>query len=66
MADGLFYLDTREPHLVTDVAAVTMTTTAKAIYPASAFPVLVGRIRASRPGQALKHIIENWNHPELF
>jgi hypothetical protein len=24
MADGLFYVDMREPHLVTDIAAVTM------------------------------------------
>lgn len=52
MADGLFYLDTREPHLVSDVTAVTMTTTAKAIYPASAFPVLGGQY-FNRPGKAL-------------
>src|SRR6478672_13391154 len=52
MADGLFYLDTREPHLVSDVTAVTMTTTAKAIYPAAAFPVLGGQY-FNRPGKAL-------------
>jgi hypothetical protein len=53
MADGLFYLDTREPHLVSDITAVTMTTTAKALYPAAAFPVLGGQYFA-RPGKALK------------
>lgn len=53
MADGLFYLDSREPHLVTDVAAVTMTTTAKALYPAAAFPVLGGQY-FNRPGKALR------------
>lgn len=53
MADGLFYLDTREPHFVTDVAAVTMAATAKAIYPASAFPVLGGQY-FNRPGKAIK------------
>lgn len=52
MADGLFYLDSREPHLVSDVTAVTMTTTAKAIYPAAAFPVLGGQY-FNRPGKAL-------------
>ena len=39
MADGLFYLDTREPHIVSDITAVTMAATAKALYPAAAFPV---------------------------
>jgi hypothetical protein len=53
MADGLFYVDTREPHMVTDVAAVTMTTTAKALYPAAAFPVLGGQY-FNRPGKAIK------------
>lgn len=53
MADGLFYLDTREPHLVSDIGAVTMTTTAKALYPASAFPVLGGQY-FNRPGKAIK------------
>ena len=53
MADGLFYLDTREPHFVTDVTAVTMTTTAKALYPAAAFPVLGGGY-FNRPGKAIK------------
>ena len=53
MADGLFYLDTREPHIVTDVAAVTMAATAKALYPAAAFPVLGGQY-FNRPGKAIK------------
>ena len=53
MADGLFYCDTREPHLVTDVAAVTMAATAKALYPAAAFPVLGGQY-FNRPGKAIK------------
>lgn len=52
MADGLFYLDTREPHIVSDITAVTMTTTAKAIYPPAAFPVLGGQY-FNRPGKAL-------------
>jgi hypothetical protein len=53
MADGLFYLDTREPHHVSDITAVTMTTTAKALYPAAAFPVLGGGY-FTRPGKAIK------------
>lgn len=53
MADGLFYNDTREPFLVADVTAVTMTTTAKALYPATAFPVLGGQY-FNRPGKAIK------------
>lgn len=53
MADGIFYNDTREPHLVSDITAVTMTTTAKALYPAAAFPVLGGQY-FNRPGKAIK------------
>ena len=53
MADGLFYLDTREPHIVTDIAAVTMAATAKAVYPAAAFPVLGGQY-FNRPGKAIR------------
>ena len=53
MADGLFYLDTREPHIVSDVGAVTMAATAKAIYPPAAFPVLGGQY-FNRPGKAIK------------
>jgi hypothetical protein len=53
MADGLFYTDTREPHIVSNVGVVTMTTTAKAMYPAAAFPTLGGGY-FSRPGKKLK------------
>lgn len=53
MADGLFYLDLREPHLVSDIAPVTMAATAKAVYPAAAFPVLGGQY-FNRPGKAIK------------
>lgn len=53
MADGLFYLDTREPHLVSNLAPITMTTTAKAMYAAANFPVLGGGY-FSRPGKAIK------------
>lgn len=53
MSDGMFYLDSREPHIVSDISAVTMTTTAKAIYPAAAFPVLGGQY-FNRPGKAIK------------
>lgn len=52
-ADGLFYLDTREPHIVSNIAVVTMTTTAKAMYPAAAFPTL-GAGYFSRPGKTIK------------
>ena len=38
--DGPFWIDTRAPHMVADVATVTLSTTFKAIVPASAMPVL--------------------------
>jgi hypothetical protein len=53
MADGLFYLDSREPHLVSNLGAITMTTTAKAMYTAANFPVLGGQY-FNRPGKAIK------------
>lgn len=53
MADGLFYNDLREPFLGADIGAVTMTTTAKALYPASNFPVLGGQY-FNRIGKMLK------------
>jgi hypothetical protein len=53
MADGLFYNDLREPFIASDQAAVTLSTTAKALYTASAFPVLGGQYFA-RPGKKLK------------
>ncbi len=51
--DGPFYLDTREPHFVSDLASVTLASTAKALYPASNFPLLGGQYFA-RPGKRLK------------
>ena len=42
MADGLFYLDTREPFITVSPAAVTLAATAKALYTPSQFPVLGG------------------------
>jgi len=53
MADGLFYLDTREPHIVSNIAPVTTTTTAKALTPAAAFPLL-GAAYFHPPGKAIK------------
>jgi hypothetical protein len=53
MADGLFYNDLREPFISTDQGAVTLGTTAKALYTASAFPVLGGQY-FSRVGKKLR------------
>lgn len=53
MADGLFYNDLREPFIATDQAAVTLATTAKALYTPSAFPVLGGQYFA-RVGKKLR------------
>ena len=53
MADGLFYNDLREPFITGDIAAVTLAATAKALYPASNFPVLGGQY-FSRIGKALR------------
>ncbi len=53
MADGLFYLDTREPHLVSNLPAATLLTTATMLYPAASFPVL-GSQYFNRPGKAIK------------
>jgi len=41
--DGQFYLDSRAPFLTGDIAAVTLATTIKALYPPSNFPVLGGQ-----------------------
>lgn len=41
-ADGLFYHDQREPHIGADQGTVTLSTTDKALYTASAHPVLGG------------------------
>lgn len=40
MANDIFYMDTLPPWLVADISAVTLATTAKALYPASSFPIL--------------------------
>jgi hypothetical protein len=53
VADGLFYNDLREPFIGTDITAVTLSTTAKALYPASNFPVLGGQYFA-RIGKKLR------------
>lgn len=42
MADGPFYLDSRAPFISTNVTAVTLATTDKAMYPKDNFPVLGG------------------------
>lgn len=53
MADGLFYTDLREPFIASDITAVTLSTTAKALYPPSNFPVLGGQY-FSRVGKKLR------------
>jgi hypothetical protein len=53
MADGLFYNDLREPFISGDQAPVTLAATAKALYTASAFPVLGGQY-FSRVGKKLR------------
>lgn len=53
MADGLFYNDLREPFISADQTAVTLAATAKALYTASAFPVLGGQY-FSRVGKKLR------------
>jgi hypothetical protein len=40
MADGLFYVDTRAPHISADVGSVTLAATSKAIIPVANIPVL--------------------------
>ncbi|MFL5954773.1 MAG: hypothetical protein ACJ76I_11775 [Gaiellaceae bacterium] len=51
--DGVFYVDTREPFVTADLAAVTLAATDKAMYTTSDFPVLGGGYFA-RPGKRLK------------
>lgn len=50
--DGPFYNDMREPFIAADIGAVTLSTTDKALYPASNFPVLGGQYFA-RPGKKI-------------
>lgn len=38
--DGQYYQDTRLPHISTDIAAVTLSTTAKALYPVANIPAM--------------------------
>lgn len=52
-ADGNLYHDSREPCIGSDIAAVTLAATAKALYPASNFPVLGGQYFA-RIGKKLR------------
>src|SRR5258708_1019367 len=54
MADGLFYNDLRSPFLTADptIAPVSLSTTDKAIYTPSNFPVLGGQYWV--PGKKLK------------
>jgi hypothetical protein len=52
MADGLFYNDLREPHFVSDLAAVTLATTDKALYTTSDVPNLAGYFL--RPGKKVR------------
>ena len=52
-SDGIFYNDLREPFMAADQAAVTLSTTDKALYPAAAFPVLGGQYFA-RIGKKLR------------
>jgi hypothetical protein len=40
MADGIYFVDTRAPHISADVASVTLATTDKALIPVANIPVL--------------------------
>lgn len=51
--DGPFYNDLREPFISADIAAVTLSTTDKALFPPSNFPVLGGQYFA-RPGKKIR------------
>jgi len=53
MADAGFYLDTREPFVITDLAAISPLSTAVPLYTPSAFPVLGGQYFA-RPGKKIR------------
>jgi hypothetical protein len=52
MADGLFYNDLREPHFISDLAPVTLATTAKALYTTSDVPSMAGYFL--RPGKKIR------------
>lgn len=51
--DGPYYNDLREPHFISDLAAVTLSTTDKALYTPSAFPLIGGQYFA-RPGKKIR------------
>lgn len=51
--DGPFYNDLREPFIASDLGAVTLAATAKALYTPSNFPVLGGQYWA-RPGKKMR------------
>lgn len=51
--DGPFYNDLREPFISADITAVTLSSTDKALYPPSNFPVLGGQYFA-RPGKKIR------------
>lgn len=51
--DGAFYNDLREPFIAADVAAVTLSTTDKALYPPSNFPAL-GQQYFARVGKKIR------------
>jgi len=53
MADGLYYVDLREPHNITDGSSITLAATMKALYTVALFPVL-GTNYFSRPGKKLR------------
>jgi hypothetical protein len=48
MADGLFYNDLREPHFISDLSPVTLSTTAKALYTTSDVPSMAGYFLRAR------------------
>jgi hypothetical protein len=54
MADGIYYLDSRAPFLTSDITAVTLSTTFKALYPASNFPVFGGQYFVPGKGVNIK------------
>lgn len=51
--DGAYYNDLREPFVIADIPAVTLTAANKALYRAEDFPVLGGNYMA-RPGKKIK------------
>lgn len=52
MSDGLFYNDLREPHFISDLSAITLATTDKALYTTSDVPSMAGYFL--RPAKKLR------------